>query len=82
MENNRVENKPEWQADDTYRKPRSVNTRENSTDANLDREDQNAEVIEKLDREEALRLSDKIPKDDNTNRRQQKKYPDRRGDNP
>jgi hypothetical protein len=31
--------------------------------------------------EEALRLSDKIPKDDNTHRRQQKKYPDRRDDN-
>ena len=71
----------EWQADDTYSKQRNVDTRENSTDANLDREDQNEEIIEHLDREEALRLSDKLRKDDNTNRRQQRKYPDRRDDN-
>ncbi len=72
---------PEWRAEDIERNRRSVDSRENSTDPNLDREDQNEEVIEKLEREESLRLSNKIPPDNNTNRRQQKKHPDRRADN-
>ena len=73
---------PEWREGHIYRPLRAVNYRENSTDPNLDREDQNEEVIEKLEREESLRLSSKIPPDSNRNRRQQKKYPDRRDDNP
>jgi len=74
--------RPEQKFGNISRGQENYDRRENSADANLDREDQNEETIERLDTEEALRLSDKIRKDDNTNRRQQKKYPDRRDDNP
>lgn len=74
-------NKPGRRSESIQRTPGNFNHRENSTDANLDREDQNAEIIEHLETEESLRLSSKVKRDDNTNRRQQKKYPDRRDDN-
>lgn len=53
----------------------NVNRRENEIDANFEREDQNQMIIERLEMNEALRDSGKIRRDDNTNRRQQKKYP-------